>query len=833
MTIDVALQRAQLSVGEFSEFTLGPKDSSGGTSGLWRAQLGTHWHRELQKRTTAEFPAASFEVVIEGDVAHLGWVISLGGRMDQTLEGPQGPLVREIKSVTRTLPAPEDELRAQYPSYFIQAATYGALLRQAGRPHAVELVFVEADSGLAQSVPLTRQDEVLFRNQLEQLGEFLRQRSASRKRLAALSFRRPFETLRAGQETTAADLTRAVLAGRSAVLLEAPTGFGKTGILLESALTLLKSGHFERVIYLTGKSTGQWHVASTLASMTAPGDEQPADFSPIGVWQVRNKAEHCINETFLCVREACSRIEGAQARWKKAGLGAFVGDPRAGKDMESLRSAGRQAHVCPYEITRVGLGFSEVWIGDINYVFSPSVRPLFYEQPGFDPARTLLIVDEAHNLPSRVADGYSSTFSGSEAWSASEALSRIRAHPKLVSAWQAWTRFLDGLPESPALSAADEDDARHLLGGVADRMAEAGVDYAILGAEASQTLWRTIEASPSSGQRRDLPSLWWSPRAGHLHITCLDAAAALGESLRDFAGVILSTATPGPTGAFARALGLAGSAPKPVVTTLSPPERLGELTKRETRKLHQQLARGSDLLRAAEEEERASLFKVEAAAPWRAGAYDVAYDLRVDTSFQRRAEATPVTAETILRFQQSLGPVGKVAVFLPSYAYLDIVSKAVAALPHAPALSLQPRRADLTAQASWVDQSLALADVLFLVLGSSFAEGVDLLGGRVQGAIVVGPALPEVNPVQRARLAAYAPLGREEAVETVYRIPGMQKVNQALGRLVRAPGQRARILLHCRRFGEAQFQRLLGPEYLQGTFIHNDRELETWLGRRS
>ena len=833
MTIDLETQRAQMSVGEFSDFTIGPKDGSGGPSGLWRAQLGSHWHRELQKRTTADFPSATFEVVIEGDVAHQGWVLSLAGRMDQTLEGPSGPIVREIKSVTRTLPATEEDLRADYPGYFIQAATYGVLLRLAGRAHAVELVFVEADSGLAQTVALSRQDDVLFRAQLEQVGEFLRQRLVSRRRLAALSFRPPFAHLRAGQEGAASELTRAVLSGRSAVLLEAPTGFGKTGILLESALTLLKSGHFERVIYLTGKSTGQWHVASTLASMTAPGPASPSDFSPIAVWQVRNKGEHCINETFLCVREACSRIEGAQARWTQAGLATLVMDARAARDMESIRAAGRSAHVCPYEITRVGLGFSDVWIGDLNYVFSPSVRSLFYEQPGFDPSRTLLIVDEAHNLPGRVADGYSSTFSGAEAWSASEALSRVRAHPKLISAWQAWTRFLDHLPESAALTAADEDDARHLLASVSERLAEVGVDYAVLGAEASQALWRAAEASPPSGARRDLPCLWWSPKPGHLHITCLDAAPALGESLRDFAGVILSTATPGPTHAFAQALGLAVPEVKVAKTTHCTPERLGDLTKRQTRKLHKHLTSGADLLRAAEEAEAASLFRVEAEAPWRAGAYDVAYDLRVDTSFQRRSEATPVTAETLVRFQRALGPVGKLAVFLPSYAYLDSVAKAVAAHPQAPSISVQPRRGDLAAQATWVDQSLALSDVLFLVLGSSFAEGIDLLGGRVQGAVVVGPALPEVNPVQRARLAAYASLGREEAVEKVYRIPGMQKVNQALGRLVRAPGQKARILLHCRRFGEAPFQKLLGPEYSQGTFIHNDRELVDWLGHAS
>jgi len=94
---------------------------------------------------------------------------------------------------------------------------------------------------------------------------------------------------------------------------------------------------------------------------------------------------------------------------------------------------------------------------------------------------------------------------------------------------------------------------------------------------------------------------------------------------------------------------------------------------------------------------------------------------------------------------------------------------------------------------------------------------------------VVGPALPEVNPVQRARLAEWAALGRAEAFRRVYQIPGMTKVNQALGRLVRAPGQRARVILQCRRFLEPGYASLLAPEYQLGTNLATDADLAAWL----
>ncbi|MDQ5979307.1 MAG: excision repair protein, partial [Verrucomicrobiota bacterium] len=110
------------------------------------------------------------------------------------------------------------------------------------------------------------------------------------------------------------------------------------------------------------------------------------------------------------------------------------------------------------------------------------------------------------------------------------------------------------------------------------------------------------------------------------------------------------------------------------------------------------------------------------------------------------------------------------------------------------------------------------------------AEGIDLLGGRITHAMVVGPALPEVNAVQKARLAALSGLGRDAAFRRVYQIPGLQKVNQALGRLVRSPGQKAKVLLHCRRFAEPSYSSLLATDYQFYREISNDSDLRDWLG---
>ena len=412
---------------------------------------------------------------------HRGWTLSLTGRIDQlirtqkeepaTLASVGGGIsptsrptqaaivLREIKSVTRPLPADETELRRDYPEYFVQLAAYvalgrnGLLARADGGERQLlpatafnairgELVFVETSAGLAQTVPFTPADDGLFRAQLDRIAEFLDLRWRARERLRGLRYRPAFATPRPGQETTLSELT-STFERRPLVLFEAPTGFGKTGVLLEFALGQLRSGHFDRALYLTSKSTGQLQVVRTLAAMTTPALAKPAgpagesnplgDFgsdappTPVAAWHVRNKGEHCVNTTFHCVRDNCTFLAGAAERWPASGLARFYLDERHARDLDALRSAGRDARICPYEITRAALAFNDVWIGDYNYVFAPRNRGLFFEQPGFAPARTLLLIDEAHNLPSRAADAYSHEYSALEAYAVRDELHRVSA----------------------------------------------------------------------------------------------------------------------------------------------------------------------------------------------------------------------------------------------------------------------------------------------------------------------------------------------------------------------------------------------------------------------
>jgi Rad3-related DNA helicase len=845
MEFSLEKKTANLSVGDFASFTLGPQSAGGGPQGIERAQLGQQWHHTLRRQVEQEFTIAGtlradvqFETAISGQLVHRGWTFLLAGRIDQII----GRTLREIKSVTQHLPADEATLRADYPSYFRQLAAYLVLARTTARPLIAaaaalgdstdrpspltplraELVFVETSSGLTQTIALTPFDEALIYHQLDALVEFLNLRARATERRRSLEFQPAFTTLRSGQEDIQKNLSAAFAdhtitpttasPSKKILFFEAPTGYGKTGCVLEFALTQLRAGHFARLIWLTGKATGQLQVVHTLQQMTSPREHnQSGHLTPLAFWQVRNKSEHCVNHTFHCVRDGCDYLAGAPERWAQSGLAKFYLDDQQPRDLDYLRTAGREARICPYEITRTALAFQDVWIGDFNYVFAPGNRGVFFDQPGFNPAETLLIIDEAHNLPSRVAGAYSHRANERTARLLLAELEYLQAPAPLGQAIEDWIMLLASLKPAESLDHALEDEIHELIARVANLVSTLPLDYAALGPQPAEALWQ-FAALGDFLNDRTLTKLLWVPRDGELEFTCVEAAPAIGDTLRKFGGAILMSATLQPYDNIAAACGLTG-ADEPATAAM--------------------------MNRHVPADPSPAYATLHAPTPWRAGAYDIAVDLRVETTYKQRASHYGTTAATIetlhaaanriSAFRAQPAALVAVAIFFPSYAYAEAVLRALEQSGAVLRVALQPKLPDLAAQSAWVEESLKLADALFLVLGSSFAEGIDLLGGRVTHAMVVGPALPEVNAVQKARLAALAGLGREAAFRRVYQIPGLQKVNQALGRLVRAPGQHAKVLLHCRRFAEPSYAGLLATDYQMFTEIAAEAELLNWL----
>lgn len=774
MQINPMQRSVRLSARELAVFRNQPTARGHGHS-TWRAAVGQQWHKSAEADSVAAHPDARFEVSVSADWRHRDWLFQINGRIDQLIPNESGYRIREVKTIRSALPTSDEVLIDAYPEYFAQASIYRAMLEvlpeYTDAAISAEVQFINIENGAVQSVPLEAQEHALFEQQLDQVIPFLDERRGSLNRLRDANIAPAFAELRPGQAELFQTLHEAALQARY-VLTQAPTGFGKTGIALEHALKHMQDGLYDRCIYLSSKSTGQLETIRQLKKMV--GHE-------LRYIQMRNRSEHRIDSE----RHSCTGDERCNAdigqHWREADIRPSELFEKGTFELTRAQKIGASTGICPYTLTKSCLPFAEIWIGDSNYIFSPDSQSTFFEAQGFDPARTLLIVDEAHNLPNRTQDSLSIELSSADLLFTIEELRANGAPRRLLSTANELGRWLDSLPSEQALGANQIYMGQDLCEDFAAQLKEAAFDYETTAPFAIKCAW----SIPRLAETFNVPAhqfLHWIPRPGVLSATCLDASEWIAECLQPFAGAILMSATLAPFDSFRKACGLS----KESVT----------------------LAQGL--------------------APWRDEAYEVAIDCRVDTRWRSRDRYYETTARTVAQLcHQSPGM--PIAVFFASYQYAENIQAYLDALAPEIRVQRQPRGVELSEQETFIKEGLLTADALFLILGSSYAEGIDQLGGHVDQVMIVGPALPEVNLIQKTRLENHNSLSRDDAFRDVYIRPAMRRIHQALGRIVRAPEHKARVLLHCQRFAESAYMNELAPEYQNAREIRNDEALMVWI----
>ena len=772
MEIDAVERIIQISVGELARFQNGVHDYvSGGLE--WRAELGRKWHDTINEETKKEEPLAQFEVTIKQNFFIHNWNFQITGRIDQIVSGNQRrKKLIEIKSVSHPLPEKEEYLKEKYPHYFAQVAIYKYLAERDSKLSALgfsaEIHFVDINSGIHQNVSLDEDAEDIFKQQTNALLPFLNDRLNAKIRLNDIALVSPFPELRDGQADLLIKLEKASLDG-SHILLQAPTGFGKTGIVLHHAFTHMKKGFYERLIYLTSKSTGQ---IQTLKQLNKTGVLRNI--------QMRNRNELSINsDSHQCSLDTkCD--ESFNKRMDVTGLDPEFLFESGNFSTEEAKEKGIEFGLCPYALTKWALQFAEIWIGDTNYLFAPNSRNVFWETYGFNPQKTLVIIDEAHNLPERTADALSFQLS-SKSWEyIIENTLLSEGKMTLYNIGSEILAFLKKLKEKELLSATDTYLFLDLMDDFSSELKETHIDSDSINRNEINKLYEIPQIAEKLKNDKE-NYLLWSPQKEHLTISCLDPSDWISNCLKPFASSIHMSATLEPFDYYQEKIGLPKS----------------------------------------------ELSYAKGFAPWRSDAYTVAFDQRVDTRYKERANYYLITAETILKtFQYSKKPI---VVFFPSYQYAQDVKTYLNEIDSFLPVITQEKKISLDEQKAFIEESVSTHCILFLILGSSFTEGIDTLGGKIESAIVVSPALPQINLLSETKMNQALQYNKNNAFQKTYIIPAFQKIHQALGRLARAPGQKAKILLHCRRFLSSQYKNLLAEEYNSGTIIKNSNDLETWL----
>jgi DNA excision repair protein ERCC-2 len=175
---------------------------------------------------------------------------------------------------------------------------------------------------------------------------------------------------------------------------------------------------------------------------------------------------------------------------------------------------------------------------------------------------------------------------------------------------------------------------------------------------------------------------------------------------------------------------------------------------------------------------------------------------------------------------------GNYLVYFPSYQYLNAVREQFQALyPATRTLVQQPRMSEAEREGFLAAFAAEHRETLagFAVMGGIFGEGIDLVGERLIGAIIVGVGLPQLC-IERDLIRGYFQESRGRGFEYAYTYPGMNRVLQATGRVIRSEADRGAVLLVDARFAEPRYQRLF-PKWWRPVKVRDNGQIRAALGK--
>lgn len=747
------------------------------------AQEGMAGHALVASRRGESYQA---EVSLQGDYKTL----TVRGRADGY--DPVLNQLEEVKTFRGDLHAMAENRRQLH---WAQLKIYGWLLCAEKNLSDINLTLVYFDVASLQETPLTEQFSAAslkqyFETQCQRFlawaSQELAHREARDAALKALEF--PHPDFRPGQRALAGAVYKTAQAG-TCLMAQAPTGIGKTMGTVFPLLKAVPGQQLDKLFFLAAKTPGRKLALDALERIRASsvggadGTVSPQAQAttplprhlPLRVLELVARDKACEHPDKACHGDSCPLAKGFYDRLPQA-RSAAVGHAAAQGvlDKSALRAVALAHQVCPYYLSQELVTWSDVVVGDYNYYFDTSA--LLHSLASTNQWRVSVLVDEAHNMVERGRKMYSALLDQAQLQQVHAMAPRaVRAslerlnkslhelhqtqretyqvYPELPTSFlkvlqQALTHITDFLLANPTrVDSALQDFYFEALH--FSRMADAFGEHSLFDV--------TLRQEPG-----DPNALQAGQDTAQLNIRNVVPAPFLAPRFAAAQSVALFSATLSPQNYYTDTLGLPAST---VWTDVQSPF------------LAEQLA-------------------VHAVSD-------------ISTRYQHRDDSLSPIVDLMAR--QYEGQPGNYLAFLSSYDYLQ----KLAALfrqryPHIP-MWTQTRGMEEAARDAFLARfTPASTGIGFAVLGGSFAEGIDLPGDRLIGAFIATLGLPQVNPVnEQIRERMGANFGASQSYDYTYLYPGLQKVVQAAGRVIRTTSDRGVVYLMDDRFTRPDIQNLL------------------------
>ena len=588
------------------------------------------------------------------------------------------------------------------------------------------------------------------------------------------SLKFPFNKFRQGQRDLA-KYTYAMAKKRGRLFAEAPTGIGKTISTVFPFVKALKDDDNSKIFYLTAKTSGREAAHQAIKLLKENG-------LSLGDIMITAKDKICFCKGQACNPEECPYAKGYYNKIQTVLRYAILNYNDF--DLQTITQLAYDNQICPFELELDLSLFMDVIICDYNYVFDPiSYMKRYFDE---DTSSFLVLVDEAHNLVDRSRDMYSASLSYKQFLEARKSVCHSKLH-KLKLALSKMSKMFKEYLVNPK-------DGNYIL--------DEFYDYTYKTISSFITTMQDINKNDNKEMSKELLEFYLEVNRfskilefynDHficyyeiikdeliLHVACLDASSFLHSSLRRLRGSVLFSAT------------------------LSPIEYY------------------VDMLGGKKEDAQLIL-----PSPFPVDNLKIIIAPKVSIRYKNRDSSYQQVADYIKAFVKN--KVGNYFIFLPSYEYLTnlmpyIDMEDVDVFEQAKGMSDEEKEEFLTNFKPNPERTT----LGFVIVGGAFGEGIDLVSDRLIGAIIVGIGMPKINFVSD-QIMKYYDAREQSGYNYAYLNPGMNKVMQALGRVIRSETDRGAVLLIDERYLTNDYRDLFKSEWRKYEVAFSPKEVSVIL----
>lgn len=772
----------RISVRSLVEFILREGDIDNRVSGSMEKDamlLGGKIHRKIQSRMGTNYTA---EVPLKIQMPCDGFVLQIEGRADGVLKDDGKVLIDEVKGILRSL----EHLEAPVPVHLAQAKCYAYIyaVQNSLKCIDVQMTYCQMETEEIrrfcqefefQELQTWFQDLV---TQYEKWAKFeIEWRNVRNDSIRQIEFPFPY---REGQRDLVVSVYRTILRKKK-LFIQAPTGVGKTMATVFPAVRAVGEGLGEKIFYLTAKTITRT-VAEQAFSLLK---EKGLLYKTI---TLTAKEKICFCEEAECNPDACPYAKGHFDRVNDAvfDLITHSGD----WSREVLEEQAKKHMVCPFEMSLDVSNWADAVICDYNYAFDPQAHlKRFFSESG--KGEYLFLIDEAHNLVERGREMYSASLY-------KEDLLEVR---KLVKAED--PKLAKGLSECNQQFLELKRECEHY------QILKSVSHIALKLMNVLSKLEDYLEECKDAEKKKRVLDFYFAVRSflnihdimdenyvifsemmedGRFQIKlfCVNPAVNLQNYLEQGNSTIFFSATLLPVHYYKKLLSVEKDDYAVYAHSSFPQE-------------NKFLFIGTDV--------------------------STRYTRRGESTYQRFARYIAVMAE-----QKK----GNYMAFFPSYRFLEEV--------HTCFLECVDHEVDSICQVSYMDeeqreefleefeQEREKSLVAFCVMGGIFSEGIDLTDDKLIGAVIAGTGLPQVC-TEREILKQYFNVADMDGFDYAYLYPGMNKVLQSAGRVIRTESDRGVILLLDDRFRAMRYREVFPREWQQyqlGSVKNLEQEIRTF-----